>query len=232
MSPLRAFTLFRRVLLLDEAALVEVAGNRWSLVYGVLAAIIAGWARNYDRAGFPTLWWYLGPLISVEVAQVTALVFSVSGRVAGARGVRPFALLAIILSTAPLGWLYALPFPLLFGELAWLPKAILVTIVSAWRVRVLIEAYRVLLGLEVWRRALAFLVPVGMLLGLGCFGWGTLATIMEEMMGSRAPRDVQAEIDLWLHFGWVMLFVAPIVVSLQLRRRERLSEPAPPPAPD
>lgn len=224
MSPLQAVRLFRRLLAFDEEALLEVAGHRWSLVYGVGAACVAGLARNYDRPDFDSTWWWAGPLLSLEVALLTTLVFGLAGRLAGG-GTRYVALLRIVLATAPLAWLYALPFALVLGpDYAQAGRGLVLTVVSAWRVAVLLEAYRVLLGLTPWRRALAFLTPLGVLAGLACAFRGAavvMEDIMAAMMGYGQPRSPEMELAFWGGLAWVLVVVWPMVVGW---RRWRASE--------
>jgi hypothetical protein len=220
MGPSAAWRQFWRVLLFREEAFRAVAGSGWALFYGVVAALIAGLARHYDRVDPDTPWLWVGPALSLLVALVTALVFALAAWCAGARSVSLTGITAVVLATAPLGWLYAIPFRLLLGpdgESAG--RGAVLVLVSIWRVAVLLEAYRALLGLGVWRRALAFLTPLAVFAGacslLRVFALTTTA-VLQEMAGIGADRSVQAQTSLWVYLVFLFLVVWPAAVVVRV----------------
>lgn len=166
MSPVAAAKLCWRVLRLDEEAIREVTTRPAALWYGLAAAVIAGWARNYDRPDW-VKWLWLGPLLSVAVGAGFALLFYASGRLAGPSETNWRGFFTVFFCTAPLGWLYAFPAELLLPEgLMRTVNFLLFVIVVCWRIAVLLEAYKVLMGLQTSRRVLAFLLPTSVVVGM------------------------------------------------------------------
>src|SRR5271165_6774891 len=96
----------------DADAIRRLAANPWTLVIGALLVLSAGVARNYDSHDLQREWWrLLLPFAASTLAA--ALLFGVAALLvrAGA-SIAPlgWGILGLFWLTAPLAWLYGLPF--------------------------------------------------------------------------------------------------------------------------
>jgi hypothetical protein len=142
-----------RYLIGDREAILAIAGSRHALWLGLLFVLSAGFARDYDGEDLLAEPWHL--LIPLGASLASSFVlFTLAYGVACCRGERWGALLPHYLSflglfwlTAPLAWLYAIPYERFLGPVASV-QANLTTlgVVSAWRVALMVRVLVVALG--------------------------------------------------------------------------------------
>jgi hypothetical protein len=138
-----------RYLVGDEDAILELAGNRWSLLVGLLFVLSAGFAREYDGQDLLHEPWHL--LIPLAVSVVASLGLFAIVRQAIPAGYRPafrpayISFLGLFWLTAPLAWLYAIPYERFLSE-SDATRANLATLglVALWRVALMVRVLVVL----------------------------------------------------------------------------------------
>jgi hypothetical protein len=152
-----------RYLLGDRRAILEIAGCRGALLLGGLFVLSAGFAREYDGEDLLAEPWHV--LLPLAASLGTSLLLG--GLLYGVAWIRtehPLgfgtfypSFLALYWMTAPLAWLYAVPYERFLSP-ADAVRANLWTlgIVSLWRVLLITRASSVLLGGRFW----AVLMPV------------------------------------------------------------------------
>jgi hypothetical protein len=136
-------------------AILGIASTPATLGVGALLVLSAALARNYDK---PELlsepWRLLGPFAAS--LAISGVLFLVVYGVASLRGmVRPGfvgayrSFLALYWATAPLAWLYGIPFEHLFDPVdATRANLWTLGLVSVWRVAVMVRAISVLIGVS------------------------------------------------------------------------------------
>lgn len=137
-------------------AILTLAATRWSLLVGVLLVLTASLARNYDGAwipGEPTVLLHGLAASTGNAFLLYALVFLVvpqTARPAFWRGYICF--LGVFWMTAPMGWLYAIPYERWLSPVEAV-NANLYTLafVSVWRVALITRVLCVLFGVPWWR---------------------------------------------------------------------------------
>src|SRR5262245_2996220 len=148
---MRIATLFR-YLIGDRGAILTIAGSRQALGVGLLFVLSAGFAREYDGQDLLHEPWHLLVPLAASLAS-SFVLFSVAYGVAVFKGVavRPFlrrygSFLGLFWMTAPLAWLYAIPYARFLGA-ANAMRANLLTlgVVSAWRVALMVRVLMVVL---------------------------------------------------------------------------------------
>jgi hypothetical protein len=152
-----AITIFQ-LLLGRRDALLTAARCRHSWWVGVLLVLSAGLARNYDRRWIGAEWaQYLLP-VGASLGVGLLLFFLIFGVAAlrGLRGVRPFSAFisfqSLIWMTAPLAWLYAVPYERFLSPAdATAANLWTLAVVSAWRVALVTRFASVLLAVGAWR---------------------------------------------------------------------------------
>src|SRR5919204_6475497 len=110
-----------RYLLGDRQAIFVIAADRWALVLGFLFVLSAGFAREYDGEDLLHEPWHA--VLPVGASLLTSfLLFSLTYGVAKAKGASgpPFlaaygVFLSLFWVTAPLAWLYAIPYQRFLG---------------------------------------------------------------------------------------------------------------------
>jgi hypothetical protein len=137
----------------DRRAIIEIASNRRALWVGLLFVLSAGFAREYDGEDLLREPWHL--LVPLAASLVSSFVlFSICyGRVIAMDPDRPrfFAayrsFLTLFWMTAPLAWLYAVPYERFLDPVGAV-RANLWTlgVVAAWRVVLMIRVVSVLMG--------------------------------------------------------------------------------------
>jgi hypothetical protein len=132
----------------DAGAIRRLAADPWVLAVGALLVLSAGLARNYDTQDLRRRWWrLLTPFgASAAAAAVLFLVLSLLGRAAVAL---PLArgLLGLFWLTAPLAWLYGLPFERLWPlDRVARARRLALAVVATCRVALLARCVGVLLG--------------------------------------------------------------------------------------
>jgi hypothetical protein len=210
----------------SEALLGEPAAVWW----GLAVAALAGAARYHDRPDpVPGGWWVVGPLLALFLAALTAWVCFATGVLCGAVETRWRDVLAVVgLSSLP-GWLHGVPPEALAGVVE--PRAALVGIalvVVAWRVAVLVTAFRVVFGHGPWCRMLAVFTPVTLAGGLAATLFGAMGLYWAAMTGEEGHRDVRPRALTMLAIGVVLAVVLPLtalVAWLRARRAAPVSAP-------
>jgi hypothetical protein len=131
-----------RYLIGDRQAILDLAASRWTLVLGVLFVLSAALAREYDGQDLLHEPWHLLLPLGASLAA-SALLFAV---VWGRFRYYP-AFLGLFWMTAPLAWLYAVPYERFLSP-ADAVRANLFTlaVVSVWRVALIVRVLVVLLG--------------------------------------------------------------------------------------
>jgi hypothetical protein len=145
-------TLFR-YLVGERKAILEIAGNPRALWVGLLFVLSAGLAREYDGEDLLHEPWHLALPLVASLAS-SFVLFTVAYGVAVLKGeaVRPFfrryaAFLGLFWMTAPLAWLYAIPYERFLGTVdATQANLATLALVAAWRVLLMIRVLQVGLG--------------------------------------------------------------------------------------
>jgi hypothetical protein len=156
-------------LLGDAEAIRTLASNVWSPAVGAMLVVSAGLARNYDTRDVRRQWWrLLVPFAAstLAAALLVLVVFLFTGAagmsIALARG-----FLGLFWLTAPLAWLYGIPY-----ERLWSPAAaarnrrVALGMVALCRVVLMTQAVRVLCGcngVQAFVVVFCFAVPTAVL---------------------------------------------------------------------
>jgi hypothetical protein len=144
---------FLRYLIGDREAILTIASNRNALWIGFLFVLSAGFAREYDGEDLLHEPWHL--LLPVGASLVSSLLlFWVAYGVAEAKGAPQRSFFANYLSflglfwmTAPLAWLYAIPYERFLSPADAMRMNLLsLGLVSAWRVVLMVRVMMVILN--------------------------------------------------------------------------------------
>ena len=179
-------------LLGNRAAIEHIARDRNAVWYGLFFALISGVAREYDQESVlfaPHL--FLAPVV---LAPVLAAVFYAFLRMKfiarGKQSPGRTGYLGLFLMTAPMGWLYALPFEV------WLPSlpamkcnVALLVFVATWRVVLFARVIAVVLNQRFWVLLCNILWGGAVMVGLSSF---YLAFSLTDVMGGTiiTHRDI------------------------------------------
>jgi hypothetical protein len=153
----------------DADTIRRLAADPWTLAVGALLVLSAGLARHYDAHDLRRQWWrLLVPFAASTLAatglSLVVLLITPAGTAALLLG---RGLLGLFWLTAPLAWLYGLPF-----ERLWQPRQaararrITLGVVAACRVALLARCVSVLLGYAWWAGLLVvacFAAPAALL---------------------------------------------------------------------
>jgi hypothetical protein len=149
-------TLFR-YLIGERAAMLTLAGHPRTCWIGLIFVFSAGFAREYDGEDLLHEPWYLALPLGASLLSSLALfcVLYVPGALAGANlprfetGYRAF--LGLFWMTAPLAWLYAVPYERFLDPVsAARANVATLALVSAWRVALMVRVGIVLFDLTFW----------------------------------------------------------------------------------
>lgn len=150
---LGAGTVFQFLLGRRKAIELLARERRALLVIALLFVVSAGFAREYDGEDLLARpWFVLVPLaVSLPMALTFFLVLYGFGRLIKIRGLRfgagALAFLTCYWMTAPLAWLYAIPYERFMGAFdATLMNLRTLTVVAAWRVLLMLRVASILLG--------------------------------------------------------------------------------------
>jgi hypothetical protein len=203
------FLFFRREAILQVAA---SASARW---LGLVFVISAGFAREYDGEYLIAEPWHLVLPLAASIVGCLALTLLVQ-IVAWCRSVRnvsPFAVFLAILSvywmTAPMAWLYAIPFErFLSPGSATQANLVLLGVVSVWRFSLMIRSISVLFGATM----LASIFPVMVFcLAMGFAAlWFIPTPIFVVMGGIRLTESEKLILGLKLWLIVVGVCAAPV----------------------
>lgn len=144
-----------RFLVGNRAAIETVAGHRHALAIGALFVLSAGLARDYDGADLlAEPYWLLLPF-AASVAMAMALFLVMRFIVGfGSSEAPPFwraysSVLAAFWMTAPLAWLYAIPYERFLSPVdAAVVNLWTLGIVAVWRVLLISRAFQVIGGVN------------------------------------------------------------------------------------
>jgi hypothetical protein len=195
----------------SRRAILEVASDRGALGVGALLVLSAALARNYDRASLiHEPWRLLGPFVaSLAISGPLFLTIYGFARWTGMDGpgiARAYlSFLALYWMTAPLAWLYGIPYERFLSSIA-ATKANLWTLalVSIWRVALMIRVVSIVFDLRI-RAALALVMLVADVAALAALSLVPLPVI--SLMGGISPEQAKIAVAALLvsTLGWVTL---------------------------
>jgi hypothetical protein len=213
----------------NRAAILQIAEARGALWVGLSFVVSAALAREYDGEYLPAKpWLLLVPLLaSVAVAALLFVPFrppvnGASPRPVGGRAFRQ--LLTLVWMTAPLAWLYAIPWERMLSP-ASAVQANLTTlgVVACWRVLVIARALSVLTGVQ-FALALAFVALIadaGLQIAIALIPVPTLNVMggIEPSAPDRILRDTTFLVQLFGVPLLLVLLVAAVICWQGLRTR-------------
>lgn len=223
------------VLLLRRAAIVDAFNSRWSLLVGGLLVLSAGLARNYDGEDLlAEPWWLAAPFgASVLTSLILWGLFGPWAKLSEGRLWRLYPrFLGLYWLTAPLAWLYAIPYERFLSPVdAIRANAYTLLAVSLWRVLIISRALSLLFSIR-FRAALAFTLAFGSLVMLGATFFGP-RPVLDVMGGLRLPPEVIARTNLTLATGFyaiigIIVFGICAAVYSPLKRGMSQSSATPP----
>lgn len=225
-----------RYLIGDRRAILELAASPWSVAIGFLFVLSAGLAREYDGEDLLHQPWYaLLPVAASLVASFVLYFFVVAGVVWRGRVRPPFlagypSFLGLFWLTAPLAWLYAVPYERFLSPFdAARANLLTLAVVALWRVLLMIRVLVVRFNYGV-SAAVVLVLAFGD--GVALLGLGFSPVQLIEMMGGLEPLPENealvrtATSCLWL-LGAVTMPIWCIAANLD-RSTIRLSLSAPP----
>lgn len=228
----------------SEKAIHKVAKNPSSIPTGIILVLTAAIARNYDQIfiGEHPVRWLLGSLLFSYISAV--FLFSLAfygfarrelkktGRESNfIRGFPSF--LALFWMSAPIAWLYAIPFERFFDPIsAAKANVALLAIVSLWRVLLMARALAVLLNAAFLKMLMWVLAPASVeAFVLAALNENLAKRIMAAMSGIRNAPDAEVLMNA---IGTVItvspiVFLIALVAALCMRSRKQI-QPFPNPA--
>jgi hypothetical protein len=194
-------------LLGDASAIRAVAADPWSPWVGLLLVLSAGLARSYysrDLIGQP---WHLFVPLAASLPLSLGFVLFLHALAAYHSGPMPPLLascrsfLGLFWLTAPLAWLYAIPFGAFLSPNAALrAKLTTLAVVALWRVVLMIRVVSLLLNGDVTTAACAVLLVAdcAMLAGLSLNAGSPPAAstpTLFQVMGGISPHEAEEDRD-------------------------------------
>src|SRR5262245_41826067 len=156
-------------LLGDADTIRRLAANPWTLAVGAVLVLSAGLARNYDTHDLRAQWWRLLLPFAASTAAAAVLFFVVAALIHLGVPLAPlgWGILGLFWLTAPLAWLYGLPFERHLSPVqARRARLGALGVVAVCRVALMTRCVSVLCGCD-WREALlsvvCFAVPTALL---------------------------------------------------------------------
>ncbi len=218
-----------RFLVGDRRAILELSSSRWTLAVGLLFVLSAGFAREYDGEDLLREPWHLLlPLGASLGASLLLFYLAWGGRFLGERR-PPFreaypAFLGLFWMTAPLAWLYAIPYERFLSPLE-ATEANLWTLglVALWRVALMIRVLVVLFGYRLWSACcIVMLFADAVAVVLLQFLPVPLLDIMGGLRLSPSDRLLKSTVAAILQLGcWS--FVVWVLLAIKARNRSELS---------
>jgi hypothetical protein len=210
-------------------AILEIASDPSALAVGGLLVVSAAIARNYDRVSLRAEpWRLLGPFaasLAISIALFAA-VFSFA-RWKGMHGLsfcagyRAF--LALYWMTAPLAWLYGIPYERFLSRPAAVEANLwTLALVSIWRVALMVRAVSVIFGLRV-RVALPIVMTVADVAALVAL-YVVPLPILNVMGGIPEENTIAIFALLVTGLCWVTLPVWLFGAGLAARRQKDRAE--------
>jgi hypothetical protein len=139
-----------RYLVGDRRAILTIAGSRWSILLGLVFVLSAGFAREYDGEDLVSEPWHV--VIPLGVSLVSSFALFTLAFLPRLFWPRDFAaghlaFLGLFWMTAPLAWLYAIPYERFMDAVGAMTMNLLtLAVVSVWRVALMTRVLTVLLG--------------------------------------------------------------------------------------
>jgi len=221
-------------------AILEVARDRRALGVGALLVLSAALARNYDRASLiHEPWRLLGPFVA-SLAISGPLFLAIYGfarwKGMGGPGIgRAYlSFLALYWMTAPLAWLYGIPYERFLSPVgATEANLCTLALVSVWRVALMIRVVSVVFDLRV-RAALPLVMLVADVAALAALHLVPLPVI--HVMGGISPEqdDIAWAALLVTVLGWLTLplwIVFAAIVTYSGHNRPECRVPSSPEGP-
>jgi hypothetical protein len=202
----------------DRQAVLDLAASRWTLAVGFLFVLSAALAREYDGKDLlHEPWHLLLPLGASLIAS--AVLFAV----AWGRPRHYPAFLGLFWMTAPLAWLYAIPYErFLSPGQAMRANLLTLAVVAAWRVALMVRVLVVLLDYRVLA-AFVLVMAFGdaVALAISLASWGPMfLPMMAGIRLSESERVLATTTSIVLHLSFCSspLWVAG-AVTLRVRSK-------------
>ncbi|WP_152049255.1 hypothetical protein [Tautonia marina] len=193
----------------DRRAILAIASDRKALVVGALLVLSAALARNYDRVWLiHEPWRLLGPFVA-SLAISVPLFLTIYG-FARLKGMKPVGMaraygsfLALYWMTAPLAWLYGIPYERFLRPLDAVSANLwTLALVSVWRVALMVEVVSVIFGMKV-RVAIPLVMLVADAAALTALWFIPLPVV--GMMGGVSPEQSAVAMTALLVRAWGIL---------------------------
>ncbi|HZW07325.1 MAG TPA: hypothetical protein VFF65_09390 [Phycisphaerales bacterium] len=227
---MRLSTLFG-VLFLQKAAVVDAFNSHWSLPVGGLLVLSAGIARNYDGEDLLAKPQWLAAPFAASILTSLALwaLFIVWAKVPGPTLWRLYPrFLGLYWLTAPLAWLYAIPYERFHSPAdAVRYNAVTLAVVSVWRVLIISAALSSLFAIRL-RATLALTVFFGAVVMLVATYFGP-EPVLDLMGGLRLPPEVKVQTDMILNTACFSILAVVIAGPLAAMWVPRNPQPQQPP---
>lgn len=154
----------------NRSAIERVVSSRWSVLVGVLLIATTPLARNYDQVslvhhGERLMGPFIAPLFSSFFIFMFVFPLLRMGKPEGAKsfGRQYLGFLGAFLFTAPIAWLYAIPVERWMDPLtAAKTNVAILSLVSVWRVILIVRVFQVVTRCAWWVCALVVLAPLSM----------------------------------------------------------------------
>ncbi len=219
----------------NRRAILEIASDRGAMGVAALLVLSAALARNYDRASLlHEPWRLLGPFVaSLAISGPLFLTIYAFARFKGMEGpgigraYRSF--LTLYWMTAPMAWLYGIPYERFETPLeATSANLLTLCLVSIWRVALMTRVVSVIFGLRI-RAALPLVMLVAEIAALTALHLVPLP-ILNLMGGIPEQQSIAMTALLVTFFCWVTLplwvLMAAIATS-SFRNQPEWRVPAP-----
>ncbi len=212
----------------SRQAILRIATSKGAVWIGALFVLSAGLAREYDGEDLRAEPWHL--LIPFGASLVTSFVIFTAVWLAGRKrrlGPMPFwksyrGFLSLYWASAPLAWLYAIPFERMLPIIAAIKaNYALLLIVSIWRVLLITRAIAVVNSCR-----FVFVLPIVTLISsmVALAAAMTVPVPMLALMGGiRPPEDEMLTLSLTHNAGCVAFLGIPVsmVCCIAVSRRWR-----------
>ena len=184
-----------RYLIGDRAAIQEIAGSRRALWVGLVFVVSAGLAREYDGEDLLHEPWYaLIPLAASLVSSFILFLLCFAKVMASDPARPPFfsayrSFLTLFWMTAPLAWLYAIPYERFLSPYdAMRANLLSLGLVAAWRVALMCRVVTALMGYSAWAAILLVLLFGD---GVALLAIGLIPKPMVGFMGGIRHTDTE-----------------------------------------
>ncbi len=176
------FTALLRFLVGQEAAIQEIAANRGALWAGLAFCVSTAFARHYDgKYLFREPWFLLAPAAasivtsSILFAAMYVVVSIKARRIQRGYGQAYLSFLGLYLMTAPLAWLYGIPYERFLNEVdAAQANVWTLELVSIWRIVLMSRVFSVL-------------IPCSLISAFSKFGTFAFAMFYTALIYARMP---------------------------------------------